>query len=87
MACVETLLRLRANPALANDAGETPIRIAAEMGRPSFYAPLLQHGADPNLRDPTHHCTPLEEAQVGDGPGHREVEAILRSLIQDPPQS
>jgi hypothetical protein len=45
---------------------------------------LLAHGADPNLRDPRHHCTPLEEAQMGDSPGYREVEAILRPLNGDP---
>jgi hypothetical protein len=46
---------------------------------------LLAHGGDPNLRDTRQHCTPLEEAQMGDSPGHREVEAILQPLTQDPP--
>jgi hypothetical protein len=51
---------------------------------------LLAHGADPNLRDPRHHRTPLEECQPAnrslDSPSHDEVAAILRPLTreQDP---
>jgi hypothetical protein len=30
---------------------------------------LLAHAGDPNLRDTRQHCTPLEEAQMGDSPG------------------
>jgi hypothetical protein len=42
----------------------------------------LVFAADPNLRDPRHHRTPLEEC----GPGLEEVAAILRPLTreQDP---
>jgi len=43
---------------------------------------LLAHGADPNLRDPRHNTTPLEESRQGNSPGHREVEAILRPLTR-----
>jgi hypothetical protein len=43
---------------------------------------LLAHGADPNLRDPGHGTTPLEESQRGNSPAHREVEAILRPVTR-----
>lgn len=47
---------------------------------------LLARGADPNLRDPVHHRTPLEDCQSGnshqDSPGHAEVEALLRPLTR-----
>jgi len=65
--------------------GRLPLHTAAGNGRAASVRRLLAHGADPNLRDPTHHRTPLEEAQNGDSPGHREVEALLRPLTQDPP--
>jgi ankyrin repeat protein len=60
--------------------GRLPLHTAAGNGRAASVRLLLAHGADPSLRDPTHHRTPLEEAQNGDSPGHREVEALLRSL-------
>jgi uncharacterized protein len=63
--------------------GRLPLHTAAGNGRAASVRRLLAHGADPNLRDPGHHCTPLEESQQGDSPGHREVEAILRPLTQD----
>lgn len=67
-----------------------PLHTAAANGRAASVRRLLAHGADPNLRDPKHHRTPLEECQTADSPGHREVEAILRPLTQDggtqPPQ-
>jgi uncharacterized protein len=46
---------------------------------------LLAHGADPNLRDPEHKATPLEESQRENTSGHREVEAILRPLTYGGP--
>jgi uncharacterized protein len=63
--------------------GRLPLHTAAGSGRAASVRRLLAHGADPGLRDPTHHRTPLEESQQGDSPGHREVEAILRPLTQD----
>jgi ankyrin repeat protein len=58
-----------------------PLHVAAANGRPASVRRLLAHGADPDLRDPRHHRTPLEECQRPDryldGPGHAEVEAIL----------
>jgi hypothetical protein len=57
----------------------------ARDGQAASVRRLLAHGADPNLRDPAHHRTPLEEAQNGDSPGHREIQALLRPLTQDPP--
>jgi hypothetical protein len=57
-----------------------PLHTAAADGRAASVRRLLAHGADPNLRDPSHHRTPLEESQRENSPGHREVEAILRPL-------
>jgi hypothetical protein len=62
--------------------GRLPLHTAAGNGRPASVRRLLAHGADPNLRDPGHHRTPLEECQPADSPGHREVEAILRPLTR-----
>jgi uncharacterized protein len=59
-----------------------PLHTAAGNGRAASVRRLLAHGADPNLRDPKHHRTPLEECQPADSPGHREVEAILGPLTQ-----
>lgn len=61
--------------------GRQALRIAAQNGRPASVARLLQHGADPNRRDPLHHRTALEwsrpEHRYLDSPGHAEVEAML----------
>jgi uncharacterized protein len=63
-----------------------PLHTAVSNGRPASVRRLLTHGADPNLRNPKNHRTPLEECQPGnrypDSPGHNEVEAILRALTQ-----
>ena len=67
--------------------GRLPLHTAAGNGRPASVRRLLAHGADPNLRDPKHNTTPLEESRRESSPAHREVEAILRPLTQDPPQS
>ncbi len=60
--------------------GRLPLHTAAGNGRPASVRRLLAHGADPNLRDPQHNTTPLEECQRENSPGHREVEAIFRPL-------
>lgn len=61
-----------------------PLHVAAGSGRPDSVRRLLAHGADPNLRDPRHHRTPLEECRPDnrylDGPGHEQVAAILGAL-------
>jgi uncharacterized protein len=66
--------------------GRLPLHVAAGNGRPASVRRLLGHGADPNLRDPVHHRTPLEDCQSGnshhDSPGHAEVEALLRPLAR-----
>ncbi len=68
-----------------------PLHTAAGNGRAASVRRLLAHAADPNLRDPRHHRTPLEECQPARSPGHREVEAILGPLTQNggtqPPQA
>jgi uncharacterized protein len=59
-----------------------PLHTAAGNGRAASVRRLLAHGADPSLRDPRHHRTPLEECQKGGvTSGHREVAAILRPLV------
>jgi uncharacterized protein len=63
--------------------GRQALRIAAQNGRPASVRRLLEHGADPNLRDNEGRtaldwCRP-ERRQL-ESPGHAEVEAILRPL-------
>jgi hypothetical protein len=69
--------------------GRLPLHTAAANGRPASVRRLLAHGADPNLRDPGHRTTPLEESQGDTGgkpgrqqPGTPQVEAILRPLTR-----
>ena len=63
--------------------GRQALRVAAHNGRPLSVRRLLDHGADPNLRD-QHGNTALDLCQPGrrylDHPGHDEVDAILRPL-------
>jgi len=63
--------------------GRQALRIAAQNGRPASVRRLLERGADPNLRD-KEGLTALDWCQPDrrylDGPGHAEVEAILRPL-------
>jgi hypothetical protein len=63
--------------------GRLPLHTAAGNGRAASVRRLLAHGADPGLRDPRHHRTPLEECQPADSPGHREVQAILGPLTRN----
>jgi hypothetical protein len=64
--------------------GRLPLHIASGNGRPAGVRRLLAHGADPDLRDPVHHRTPLEWCQPGnrypDSPAHDEVDATLRPV-------
>ena len=62
--------------------GRLPLHTAAGNGRAASVRRLLTHGANPNLRDPQHHTTPLEESQRENSPGHRKVDAILRPLTR-----
>jgi hypothetical protein len=64
--------------------GRLPLHLAAANGRPASVRRLLAHGADPGLRDPLDHRTPLEWCQQqGNGDSgraaHDEAEAILRA--------
>jgi ankyrin repeat protein len=65
--------------------GRQALRLAAQNGRPRSVRRLLEHGADPNLRD-EHGRTPLDLCQPAhrthDNPGHAEVDAILRALTR-----
>lgn len=63
--------------------GRQALRTAAHHGRPASVRRLLEHGADPNLRDKDgltalDLCQP--EHRYLDSPGHDEVDAILRPL-------
>jgi len=64
--------------------GRQALCTAAEHGRVASVRHLLEHGADPNRRDPVHNRTPLEwcrpEHRYLDGPGHDEIRAILGPL-------
>ena len=72
--------------------GGHPLRTAASDGRPASVRRLLDHGADPQLRDPERGLTPLElcrrsRAEGNDTPGHAEVDAILTAVTgtDEPP--
>ena len=63
--------------------GRQALRLAAQNGRPKSVRRLLEHGADPNLKDPCGRtalalCQPAN--RYLDNPGHAEVDAILRRL-------
>src|SRR5215831_14438297 len=66
--------------------GRLPLHVAAGNGRAASVRRRLARGADPNLRDPVHHRTPLEDCRSGnshqDSPGRAEVEALLGPLIR-----
>src|SRR5262245_23079926 len=63
--------------------GGHPLRTAAQNGRPASVRRLLEHGADPNLRDDQGR-TPLMLSRQGrdsdDRPARDEVDAILTPL-------
>jgi ankyrin repeat protein len=63
--------------------GRQALRLAAQNGRAQSVCRLLEHGADPNLRD-EHGRTALDLCQPAhrhlNNPGHDEVDAILRPL-------
>ena len=61
--------------------GGHPLRTAASNGRPASVRRLLEHGADPRLRDGQGR-TPIDLCRAGDTPGHREVETILAPLTE-----
>jgi len=65
--------------------GTTALHEAAWGGRAGSVRHLFARGADPTLRDPSFHSTPLgwcehEHENRGESPGHDEVEAVLGSL-------
>ncbi|MGM1065059.1 ankyrin repeat domain-containing protein [Saccharothrix sp. Mg75] len=68
------------------DWGRLPLHVAAHNGRPAAVRHLLTHGADPALRDPRHHRTPLQWCRAADhhrdSPAHDEVEALLQPLTE-----
>jgi ankyrin repeat protein len=60
-----------------------PLRVAAQHGRAASVRHLLEHGADPNLRD-DNGLTALDlcqpEHRYLDSPGHAEVDRMLRPV-------
>ncbi|TYB41853.1 DUF5990 family protein [Actinomadura chibensis] len=61
--------------------GRLPLHTAAGHGRAAAVRRLLGHGADPDLRDPVHRRTALEECErPGRSPAHEEVAALLRPV-------
>jgi hypothetical protein len=64
--------------------GRLPLHTAAGEGQAASVRRLLAHGADPDLRDPLHNRTALEECELAnrpsDSPAHDEVEGILRPV-------
>jgi uncharacterized protein len=68
-----------------DDHGRQPLWLAAANGRPASVAHLLEHHADPNLRDPEHGRTALDWCRRGmrgltEHPAHDAVEALLRPV-------
>jgi ankyrin repeat protein len=59
--------------------GGHPLRTSGWNGRPASLRRLLEHGADPTLRDDQGR-TALDLSRTGTTPGHREAEAILAPL-------
>lgn len=65
------------------DASETPLMEAAFTGQPSTLLLLLEHGADPLMRDTINNRTPLEIAQdVVKGPDPNVVDYLRNEDIQ-----
>ena len=66
--------------------GRRALHVAAENGRPAGVRRLLEHGADPSVRD-VEGRTALDrcryERRRRESPGHAEVEAILRPLTPE----
>jgi uncharacterized protein len=67
--------------------GRQALRLAAQNGRPQSVRRLLEHGADPNLRDENGHtaldlCQPAH--RYHDSPGHDQVDAIVRPITAGP---
>jgi Family of unknown function (DUF5990)/Ankyrin repeats (3 copies)/Ankyrin repeat len=64
--------------------GRLPLHTAASSGKTASVRRLLAWGADPNLRDPVHNRTPLEESQPPNRPldsaAHDGVAAILQPV-------
>lgn len=66
--------------------GRQALRLAAQDGRPRSVRRLLEHGADPNLRDEHGHtaldlCQPAHRYLANQG--HDEVDAILRPITAE----
>jgi hypothetical protein len=73
---VDDLLR-RGAP--ISNTGRTPLHLAAGAGELDLVRALLGHGADPAVRDPEFHATPLQWAEFLH---HPDVVALLRDATK-----
>jgi ankyrin repeat protein len=71
-----------ATPDLANDAGVTPLHLAADRGHVECVAHLLEYRADTTLRDSTDK-TALDYATSREGRGIAEVTKLLQQQVTD----
>jgi ankyrin repeat protein len=83
-AVISVLTAAKAPINIYNQYGNTPLIVAASKGKPDMVTELLRQGADPTLTD-KHGITALGHAikTIHDGPAHKEVYSILRSLLPD----
>jgi len=81
-----TLAAATATVDVRNNKRLTPLIIAAATGKPDMVAELLRLGANPTLTD-ENGITALGYSitRLQDGPSHKAVYSILRSLVPAPP--
>ena len=79
---LSALAAARATIDARDDMGVTPLMVAAATGKPAMVSELLRLGANPTLTD-GNGLTALGHSikVVQDGPAHKEVYSILRSLL------
>jgi len=75
-ACVELLLKLKANVNAVHNQGKSALHLAAAQGRSAICTLLLEAGADINLQD-HQGMTPIHEA------GYRGQSTVYNELIRD----
>ena len=83
VAAVKALLDQGADVDADNGRGGTPLYVAAEQGRAGVARVLLEHGADPNVKDLEWGRTPLRHASLPDSTarGKAERAEIIKMLL------